>query len=140
MTDPEEIVKRDFSPDFKFTTSRSSGPGGQHVNKLETRVTLRFNMATSFVLSEEEKAQLQQKWAKKLNQEGELLIHAEQHRSQLKNKQECIKRFFILLKAAFTKPKPRKATKPTRASVIRRKEAKKKQAQKKAWRKPPDMD
>lgn len=140
MTDPEEIINRDFSADFKFTTSRSSGPGGQHVNKLETRVTLRFNLIQSLVLSDEEKQHLQSKWATKLNQEGELLIHSEQHRSQLKNKQETLKRFFQMLKVAFTKPKPRKATKPTRASVIKRKEGKKKQSQKKAWRKPPDVD
>lgn len=110
------------------------------MNKLETRVTLRFHVANSELLAEEEKEWLARKWERRLNQEGELLINSAKHRSQLRNKEDCISRFYQLLKAAFTKPKPRKATKPTKASVKRLREDKQKQAQKKNWRKPPEMD
>ena len=140
MTDPEEIAGRNFFPDLKFTTSRSSGPGGQHVNKLETRVTLRFNVVHSTVLSEEEKQHLLQKWAEKLTQDAELVISSQAQRSQLQNKEACLTKFRKLIKAAFTKPKPRRATQPTKASVRRRREDKQKQSQKKNLRKPPDLD
>ena len=140
VTDPEEIANRDYSSELHFTTSRSSGPGGQHVNKLETRVTLRFMPAQSFVLTEEEKAQLLGKWANQLTQEGWFITHAEKHRSQLQNKQEVLKKFRLALKQAFTKPKPRKPTKPTKASVRKRVDDKKKHAQKKSMRRRPDLD
>jgi len=140
VTDPEEIAGRNFYTDLKFTTSRSSGPGGQHVNKLETRVTLRFNVVQSTVLTDEEKQHLLLKWVDKLSQEADLIISSQEHKSQLRNKEACLTKFLKLIKAAFTKPKPRRATKPTKGSVRRRKEDKKKHSQKKNLRKPPGMD
>ena len=110
------------------------------MNKLETRVTLRFQPHTSQVLSEEEKARLLLKWAGKLTQEGWFVTHAEKHRSQLQNKQETIRKFRKALKDAFTEPKKRKATKPTKASVKKRVDDKKKHAQKKSMRRRPDID
>ncbi|WP_420386621.1 alternative ribosome rescue aminoacyl-tRNA hydrolase ArfB [Roseivirga sp.] len=137
MFNPEEIASRDFSTELSFQTSRSSGPGGQNVNKLETRVTLRFNVSASELLSEEEKARLLDKWSNKLTNEGEILISAEQHRSQLKNKELTIKLFRDELIKAFTQPKPRKKSKPSKAAIKKRLDSKKKLSEKKSMRKPP---
>lgn len=140
VTDPAEIASRDYGAELQFVTSRSSGPGGQNVNKLETRVTLRFHVSGSQVLTEEERNHLLKKWAKKLTNEGYFLIHSEQHRSQLKNKEECIKRFRVVLEKAFTKPKKRKASKPSKAAIKKRIDDKKLLGRKKSLRKPPRMD
>ncbi|NVK85239.1 MAG: aminoacyl-tRNA hydrolase [Cytophagia bacterium] len=137
MFNPEEISSRDFSSEFQFQTSRSSGPGGQNVNKLETRVTLRFNPSNSQLLSPEELDRLLQKWNNKLTNEGELLISSEKHRSQLRNKEETIALFLLELKKAFTDPKPRKKAKIPKAVIKKRLDNKKKLSEKKSMRKPP---
>lgn len=137
MFNPEEIASRDFSSEFQFQTSRSSGPGGQNVNKLETRVTLRFNPSASQLLSADELERLLQKWGNKLTNEGELLISSEKHRSQLRNKEETIALFSEELKKAFTDPKPRKKSKIPKAVIKKRLDNKKKLSEKKSMRKPP---
>ncbi|MBO6659955.1 MAG: aminoacyl-tRNA hydrolase [Roseivirga sp.] len=137
MFNAEEIASRDFSTELHFQTSRSSGPGGQNVNKLETRVTLRFNPSNSEILSEEEKERLASKWSNKLTNEGDFLISSEKHRSQLKNKEDAISLFLKEVKKAFTDPKPRKKSKPSKAAIKKRLDGKKKLAEKKAMRKPP---
>ncbi len=137
MKDPKTIAQRDFLSELQFQTSRSSGPGGQNVNKLETRVTLRFNLQSSNVLSEEEKELLLKKWAKQLTNEGELLISSEAHRTQLRNKDEVIAKFRKAIEQAFTKPKPRKKTKPSKGAIEKRLTSKKNHSEKKDLRKPP---
>lgn len=137
MFNAEEIATRDYNPELQFQTSRSSGPGGQNVNKLETRVTLRFNPSTSQILLPEEIERLQNKWANKLTNDGELLISSEKHRSQLKNKEEAISLFQEELKKAFTDPKPRKKSKVPKAVIKKRLDNKKKLSEKKSMRKPP---
>lgn len=137
MNNPKTIANRDFLPEFQFQTSRSSGPGGQNVNKLETRVTLRFHVESSNVLTEQEKVFLTQKWEKQLTKEGEMVLSSEEFRTQLKNKEAVIAKFKKLLEQAFTIPKARKKTKPTKSSVKERLSNKKKHADKKAMRKPP---
>ncbi|WP_268124722.1 alternative ribosome rescue aminoacyl-tRNA hydrolase ArfB [Roseivirga pacifica] len=137
--DPQEIASRDFSAELKFETSRSSGPGGQNVNKTESRVTLRFAVTSSEVLCEEERTRLQQKLANKLTSEGELLISSEKHRGQLQNKEETVKLFQQILTKAFTEPKKRKKTKPSKAAVQKRIDGKKKLGEKKANRRKPDF-
>lgn len=132
---PKAIAARDFLPELQFQTSRSSGPGGQNVNKLETRVTLRFNLNNSFVLNEDEKTFLRSKWEKQLTNEGEFLLSSEQHRTQLKNKELVIEKFKDAIEKAFTKPKARKKTKPTKGSIKERLNSKKKHSDKKALRK-----
>ncbi len=139
MFNVREIASRDFYTEFQFQTSRSSGPGGQNVNKLETRVTLRFNVNSSLLLSDEEKERLQKKWSSKLTNEGDVLFSAETHRSQLKNKELAVKLFFQALEKAFTEPKPRKKTKPSKAAIKKRIDGKKKLSEKKSMRKPPDF-
>lgn len=124
----------DFLPELEFQTSRSSGPGGQNVNKVESRVELRFRLATSELLSDEQKQTLQQKLASKLTAEGELLVVAQEDRSQLRNREIALRKFHDMLTKALHKPKPRKATKPSKGAVRQRLESKKKHGEKKANR------
>ena len=135
---PESIVARDFEKEFDFQTSRSSGPGGQNVNKVETRVTLIFNVYSSELLDQREKERLRLKWASKLTSEGDLLVSAEKHRSQLRNRDEAIKTFKRLVEKAFTDPKPRKKTKPSKSAIKKRLDSKKKHSDKKSNRRKPD--
>jgi ribosome-associated protein len=124
---------RDFSRELQFSASRSSGPGGQNVNKVNTRVELRFHIASSALLSE--KIRLLEKLAKKINSEGELILVSQTERSQLKNKEKVTERFYSLLSRALTPRKKRKPTKPSQASKEERLEEKRKQAEKKERRK-----
>lgn len=128
------LKDRDLARELSFQTSRSGGAGGQHVNKVETKVELRFDVDGSLLLTEEEKALVRQKLASRISQEGYLLVVCQDSRSQLQNKALCVERFYELLEQAFRKPKKRKATKPTKASVKRRLASKQIQAQKKANR------
>jgi ribosome-associated protein len=139
LKDPKTIASRDFLPEIQFQTSRSSGPGGQNVNKLETRVTLRFNLNNSNVFTEEEKETLRKKWEKQLTNEGELLISSEEHRNQLRNKDNTISKFRKAVEQAFTKPKFRKKTKPSKGAIEKRLSSKKNHSDKKAMRKPPKI-
>lgn len=125
----------DFLPELQFQTSRSSGPGGQNVNKVESRVELRFRILDSQLLSEEQKETLFRKLASKLTADGELLIASQEDRSQLRNRETALRKFHEQLTKALHKPKPRKATKPSKAAVRERLDAKKKHSEKKANRK-----
>ena len=124
----------------QFKAVRSSGSGGQHVNKVSSKVELQFNVAQSEGLSEREKTRIQQKLASKLTQEHVLILQAGDTRSQHRNKQLVISRFLTLLKEALKVPKKRKPTKPTRASVTKRLDSKQKNAVKKQLRKKPKLD
>ncbi|TAJ08662.1 aminoacyl-tRNA hydrolase [Marinilabiliaceae bacterium JC017] len=125
---------RDFSGEFQFKTSRSSGAGGQNVNKVSTKVELRFHIASSPLLSDNEKERLLEKLANRINQEGELIITSQSERTQLRNKTKVVEKFYDLLKVALTPRKKRKATKPTKGSIEKRLDKKRKQAQKKSGR------
>lgn len=124
----------------QFKAVRSSGSGGQHVNKVSSKVELQFNVAQSEGLSDSEKTRIQQKLASKLTQEHVLILQAGDTRSQHRNKQLVISRFLTLLKDALKIQKKRKPTKPTRASVTKRLETKQKNAVKKQLRKKPKLD
>ncbi|RSK31053.1 alternative ribosome rescue aminoacyl-tRNA hydrolase ArfB [Hymenobacter metallilatus] len=124
----------DFLPELQFQTSRSSGPGGQNVNKVESRVELRFRLFDSQLLTDEQKQTLLQKLASKLTTEGELLVVAQEDRSQLRNKETALRKFHELLSKALYKPKARRATKPSKGAVRQRLESKKKHGDKKANR------
>ena len=127
----------DFLPELVFCASRSSGPGGQNVNKVNTKVELRFDVMNSAVLSEEEKSIILTKLKGKINSDGILIITSQEDRSQLKNKETAISKFYTLVTRALTPPKPRRRTKPTAASRLRRLTEKKKTGEKKSLRKPP---
>ena len=123
-----------LAPELEFTTSRSSGPGGQNVNKVNSKVTLRWNVRDSALLTAEEKELLLRKLAASLTTEGSLLITAQDKRSQLQNKEEVLLKLERVLKQAFAKKKKRKATKPSKSSVRSRLDKKKKHSDKKKWR------
>jgi ribosome-associated protein len=128
------IAKGYFLSELIFQTSRSSGPGGQNVNKVESRVQLKFDVNNSLVLSEEEKVTLIQKGANKIDQEGFLHLSSQEKRSQIQNKELVIRKFYDLLKSAFHKKKVRKATKPSKSSKEKRLKSKKALSEKKANR------
>lgn len=124
----------------QFKAVRSSGAGGQHVNKVASKVELQFDLENSQGLSDFEKSRLKQKLASKLTQDSFLLLQAGDTRSQHRNKQLVISRFLMLLKDGLKVPKKRKATAPTRASVAKRLDSKQKNAVKKQLRKKPKLD
>ena len=128
------LNERDFSGEMHFSASRSSGPGGQNVNKVNTKVELRFHVASSLLLSDEEKILILEKLAKKINSEGELILVSQTERSQIKNKEKVIEKFYSLLIRALTPRKKRKPTKPSLASKEERLEEKRKLSEKKERR------
>jgi len=134
MTD-DVLNGRDFFPEFVFSASRSSGPGGQNVNKVSTKVELRFHVMNSAILSLEEKNLLYEKLVNKITREGELVIVSQTERSQLKNKEAVIEKFYRLLKRTLTPRKKRKTTQPPPESVEKRLEEKRIRAELKENRK-----
>jgi ribosome-associated protein len=134
MNIQEKIKKQLFNPEFEFQASRSSGPGGQNVNKVNTKVTLRFNVPDSNILELEEKSILMEKLGNKLDNEGDLVIQCQEKRSQIQNKEIAIRKFYDLLLKAFHKKKIRKATKPGKAAIEERIKEKKRISEKKKSR------
>jgi len=121
--------------ELKFSFSRSSGPGGQSVNKLNTKAELRFSVSESELLLEEHKQMILEKLKSYINQEEELIIVSQASRSQLQNKENAIEKFYELLNKALTPKKRRIKTKASRASKERRLQAKKQHGEKKSRRK-----
>ena len=124
----------DLISELVFTTSRSSGPGGQNVNKVNTKVSLKLDVTNSSKLSEEEKGVILKKLAPKITKEGVLVLTSQDKRSQLQNKEEVLLKLDELLRKAFTPKKSRTATKPTKASKQNRIKEKKQRSEKKQWR------
>ncbi len=121
--------------ELQFQASRSSGAGGQHVNKVSSKIELRFNIVDSSALSEDEKNLLLDKLQAKLNKNNELILTCQESRSQHKNKEIVVSKLFVLLKKSLHIPKKRKPTKPNKQAIKKRLEKKAKQALKKENRK-----
>ncbi|MBC8004781.1 MAG: aminoacyl-tRNA hydrolase [Verrucomicrobia bacterium] len=110
----------DLSAEFTFQSSRSSGPGGQNVNKVNSKVELRFNIPNSSLLTDDQKQILLAKLSTKINGEGFLIIISQRDRSQLVNKEDAIRKTYELIEKALRPVKKRKATKPSRSSIEKR--------------------
>lgn len=120
--------------ELSFTTSRSGGPGGQHVNKVNSRVTLWFNVTESPSLSAFQKRRILSRLATRINQEGELQVVSQSHRSQTANREEAVVRFAALLRGALVQEKARQKTTVPRAVKRRRVDEKKQRGQVKQQR------
>ncbi|MCX7547037.1 alternative ribosome rescue aminoacyl-tRNA hydrolase ArfB [Xanthomarina sp. F1114] len=126
--------------ELNFKAIRSSGAGGQHVNKVSSKVVLNFDLSNSQVFSETQKALLFKNLSNRLTTDGVLILQSDESRSQHKNKDLVIKRFLELIKEGLKKPKKRKPTKVPRSVKLKRLSKKKQQADKKANRKPPEIN
>ncbi|MBU2906813.1 aminoacyl-tRNA hydrolase [Arenibacter algicola] len=126
--------------ELKFKAVRSSGAGGQHVNKVSSKVELTFDLENSMALTDFEKNRLLKKLSPKLSKENMLLMQCEETRSQHKNKELVIKKFLETLEANLVVPKRRRKTKPTRSAIEKRLKVKKRAALKKLNRGKPKLD
>ena len=129
-----DIRNINFLPELKFTASRSGGKGGQNVNKVSTKVELHFDYLNSALLNDEQKQLVGTKLASFINKEGILKIVSQEERSQLLNKEVCIRKFYLLLERAFRKKKKRIRSKPSRSSKEKRLKSKKINSDKKKLR------
>jgi ribosome-associated protein len=136
----KEIRNRDFSNELTFSASKSSGPGGQNVNKVNSKVELRFHIDNSNFLKDEEKAILKERLSNNINFKGELLIVSQNERSQLQNKQKCIEKFYSVIEKGLFKKKNRRPTKPSKISIIKRIEKKQLHSIKKNFRRKTDIE
>lgn len=126
--------------ELNFKGIRSSGPGGQHVNKTASKVEVTFDLESSQALSEIEKERLRSKLASKLSSEGILTLQCGETRSQHRNKTIVIERLLELLQKNLKVAKKRKKTKPSKNAIERRLKSKKEHALKKSNRKPPRIE
>ncbi len=135
MTFTAKIKNKDITPELEFIASKSGGPGGQNINKVNSKVSLRFNVQQSAVLTDDEKAIISDKLSSRISTEGILIVTSQNKRTQLQNKEAAIIKFNQLMGKAFSRKKARKATKPTKSSVRKRLDNKKMHSEKKQMRK-----
>ena len=126
--------------EFIFKAIRSSGAGGQHVNKVSSKVVLSFDIPNSEGLNAREKRLLRKSLASRLTSSETFIIACDDSKSQIQNKNKVIERFFNIINKGLIVPKRRIATKPTKGSVKRSKDNKQKRSQVKSMRKKPNLD
>ena len=126
--------------ELKITHSRSGGPGGQNVNKVNTKVTIHWPVTESPNLPEDVRTRFLDKYRRRINKQGELVIHSQRYRDQDRNISDCFEKIKELLLDVATPPKQRKPTCPTRGSKERRIREKKSRSQIKQSRRPPPYE
>lgn len=128
----DDIIINDLvtipASELQYTASRSSGPGGQHVNKTDSRIQVRWNIPSSSALSDFLKQRVMKVLATRLTEDGDLLLASDSNRSQRRNKDDVTQRLAALVRDALVPPKPRRKTKPTRASRQKRLDEKKRRS------------
>jgi len=141
---PEELVVTDKLriplSEFEFTASRSGGPGGQNVNKVNSRIQLRWKPSASPSIEPEVAERFEKLAGKRMTKDGEILITGQEHRDAPKNKADCLERLAELLRAALVKPRVRKVTKPSRGSKERRLKEKRFRSETKQGRQKPPSE
>ncbi|WP_410505140.1 alternative ribosome rescue aminoacyl-tRNA hydrolase ArfB [Oceanihabitans sp. IOP_32] len=135
MIDKEALLQ-----EVKFKAIRSSGAGGQHVNKVSSKIELTFNVLKSIALSDRQKERLQQKLQHRLTKDGVLILQCDESRSQHKNKDLVIKRFFDVISKSLAVPKKRIPTKIPKSVIRKRLKYKRNLSEKKSRRRKPDLD
>ncbi len=121
--------------EFDWEYVRSSGPGGQNVNKVNSKVRLSWDILTSTSIPDEIRERMLARYGSRINNEGHLVISSQKYRDQLRNKLDCLEKLQALLTTALHVPKRRKATRPTKGSQERRLTEKKQRAERKSSRK-----
>ena len=126
--------------EFTWSVARSSGPGGQNVNKVNSKVTVRWRLVESSSVPADVKERFIAAYRRRMTNEGELLLSSERFRDQQKNVDDCLAKLRELIQAVATAPKARRAVKPTKASKRRRLADKRERTATKERRRPPKMD
>lgn len=126
--------------EFEFTFARSSGPGGQNVNKLNTKATLRWAVTTSDSLSDAVRQRFLTKYRRRITTDGDILVVSQRFRDQGRNVADCLSKLREMLESIEKAPTRRKKTRPTKASRERRMKEKKSRSQRKQNRRPPSRD
>jgi ribosome-associated protein len=126
--------------EFEFTYARSSGPGGQNVNKVNSKALLRWPVAHSAALPAEVRERFLCRFASRLTTAGELLISSQRYRDQGRNAEDCLEKLRVMVAEVAVRPTTRRKTRPTRASKERRLDTKREDSSKKKLRRTPQRD
>jgi ribosome-associated protein len=126
--------------EFEWSFARSGGPGGQNVNKVESKAVLRWQVCSSPSLPGDVRARFLQKFHTRITGDGEIVMSSQRFRDQERNKQDCLEKLTAMLLEAVAVPKVRRPTKPSKASKRRRVEAKRRLSKTKAGRRAPSGD